>query len=151
MAGNVWEWVDGSYLGYPGNNYELADTFNDYFKVVRGGSWDNSAQHLRTTFRMNNEPRLRSDGTGFRCAADADAFESSAGIEVAEPTLEVTIEPTVELTIEPTAETTIEPTSEPTAEIVPTIEPTSELPLESTVEPTVEPTIEPTDALETGG
>ena len=123
MAGNAWEWTESSYSGYPGNTYEQAQDFGDYFKVVRGGSWDNIGSHLRSTFRQNNEPRLRSDGTGFRCAVSADAFEpapvGAAPTEEAPPAA-----PTVEPTIEPTTEPTIEPTTEPTTE--PTVEPTTE-------------------------
>jgi hypothetical protein len=122
MAGNVWEWTDSPYLGYPGNTYELQDTFNEYFKVVRGGSWDNAGQHVRSTFRQNNEPHLRSDGTGFRCVVSADVFEPAAA--EAEPIVEPTQEATTEPTSEPTAEPTSEPTAEPTQE--PTAEPTSE-------------------------
>jgi formylglycine-generating enzyme required for sulfatase activity len=136
MAGNVWEWVDGFYEGYPGNTYELATEFGDYFRVVRGGSWDNAAQHLRSTFRQNNPPRARSDGTGFRCAVSADEFEpilAGEGQEVA---------PTTEPTGEPTTEPTSEPTGEP-SETEPTGEPTTE----STSEPTTEPTSQP----ESGG
>ncbi|MDX1521088.1 MAG: formylglycine-generating enzyme family protein [Anaerolineae bacterium] len=87
MAGNVWEWVDGSYEGYPGNSYELAEEFGDYFRVVRGGSWDNSAQILRSTFRQNNPPRTRSDGTGFRCAISAAAFQPAPIEDVAPETV----------------------------------------------------------------
>jgi formylglycine-generating enzyme required for sulfatase activity len=125
MAGNAWEWTESSYLGYPGNTYEQAQDFGEYFKVVRGGSWDNIGSHLRSTFRQNNEPRLRSDGTGFRCAVSANAFEPAPAeaapteeeeVPPAEPTVEPTTEPTTEPTIEPTTEPTTEPTSEPTTE-----------------------------------
>jgi formylglycine-generating enzyme required for sulfatase activity len=111
MAGNVWEWVESSYLGYPGTTYEMPETFNEYFKVVRGGSWDNAAQHLRTTFRQNNEPRLRSDGTGFRCViSDTDFVPAEPPAEpVPQPTAEPTTEPTIEPGAEPTAEGTAEP------------------------------------------
>jgi serine/threonine-protein kinase len=123
MAGNAWEWVDGSYVDYPGTTYEQAEDFGDYFKVVRGGSWDNAAQHLRATFRQNNPPNLRSDGTGFRCAVSATEFEPPAAEEP--PPAEPTAEPTVEVEggqpegeaspaeNEPTAEPAAEPTAEP--------------------------------------
>jgi formylglycine-generating enzyme required for sulfatase activity len=126
MAGNVWEWVDSSYLGYPGNTYEQAADFSDYFIVVRGGSWDNAAQHVRSTFRQNNEPRLRSDGTGFRCAISAADYEPADVVEptvaptepAPEPPVEdpVEVEPTVESTEEAEAEATDEPEGEPTSE-----------------------------------
>ena len=123
MAGNAWEWVSDSYTGYPGNTYEQQEDFGDYFKVVRGGSWDNAAQHVRSTFRQNNPPNLRSDGTGFRCAVSVSDVEAvAAGTEAdGEESL---VEPTAEPTTEPTGEPTEEPTSEPPAE--PTLEPTEE-------------------------
>jgi len=121
MAGNAWEWVDGSYVGYPGTTYEQAEDFGDYFKVVRGGSWDNAAQHLRATFRQNNPPNLRSDGTGFRCAVSAAEFEPPATEESppSGPPAEPSAEPTVEVEGQPEGETPpaeSEPTTEPTAE-----------------------------------
>jgi formylglycine-generating enzyme required for sulfatase activity len=156
MAGNVWEWVAGFYEGYPGNTYELSEEFGDYFRVVRGGSWDNSAQHVRATFRQNNPPGLRSDGTGFRCAISASDFEPAAADEAApaepspaEGTAEPTAEPTGEPPTEPTAEPTGEPTAEPTAEV--TAEPTAEPTVEATAEPPAEPTAEPTAEPDAGG
>jgi formylglycine-generating enzyme required for sulfatase activity len=99
MAGNVWEWVDGYYQGYPGTTYEQAGDFGESYRVVRGGSWDNAAQHLRATFRQNNEPRLRSDGTGFRCAISAADFVP-APVEAVAPAAEEAVEPTVEAAVE---------------------------------------------------
>ena len=153
MAGNVWEWVDGAYLGYPGNVYELPETFDESSKVVRGGSWDNAAQHLRATFRQNNEPRLRSAGTGFRCAiSDTDFVPAGA---MAEPIVEPTTEPTAEPTSEPTTEPTSEPTAEP-AEAGGEGNGTPANENEATgTEPTIEPTNEPdgeaTPVPDTGG
>jgi formylglycine-generating enzyme required for sulfatase activity len=117
MAGNVWEWVEDGYLGYPGNTYEQAQDFNEYFKIVRGGSWDNAIPQLRATFRQPNEPRLRSDGTGFRCAVSADVFQPGMSAPTAPPAppsetpTQPTIEPTIEATTAPTTEATAEPDS----------------------------------------
>ena len=128
MAGNVWEWVDSSYLGYPGNTYEQAQDFNEHFKVVRGGSWDNAAQHLRVTFRQNNEPRLRSDGTGFRCAVSTVDFEPTAQEVAPEPEtvpIEETTEPEAEQPdtessdVEPSPEQSDEAADEPAPESTP--------------------------------
>lgn len=128
MAGNVWEWVDSSYLGYPGNAYEQAADFNEYFRVVRGGSWDNTASILRSTFRQPNEPRTRSDGTGFRCAVSADEIESAALEEV---------------TAETSATATPEPAPAPAGEGVP--QPVTETPAAApgpTAQPASTPTVE---------
>jgi serine/threonine-protein kinase len=126
MAGNVWEWVEDGYLGYPGNVYEQQWDFNDYLKIVRGGSWDNAAPQLRVTFRQPNEPRLRSDGTGFRCAVSAEVFQPAP--TEAPPAPVPTTEPGVEGTAEATTEAPFEATTEPApnATTQPTVEPTGE-------------------------
>ena len=40
----------------------------DSRRVVRGGSWDNDAWHVRSAVRDEGEPGFRLDGLGFRCA-----------------------------------------------------------------------------------
>jgi len=90
MAGNVGEWVfdwmpvnENYYLISPeknprGSRPELnacsgVDCVGSYSitqKVNRGGSWNKKASEMRLVNRMNSHFQLRSDGTGFRCAAD---------------------------------------------------------------------------------
>ncbi|GJL79599.1 MAG: hypothetical protein NPINA01_25880 [Nitrospinaceae bacterium] len=74
MAGNAWEWVDDWYhfkyysLGRKSNPRGPA---NGEFKVVRGGSWVNYPNSLRSAFRRWSRPEVRFNDTGFRCAKDA--------------------------------------------------------------------------------
>jgi formylglycine-generating enzyme required for sulfatase activity len=69
MAGNVWQWVqdcyhDG-YNGAPtdGSAWTTDDCAN---RVVRGGSWLNSPQYLRSANRFGNSPVFRVSYLGFR-------------------------------------------------------------------------------------
>ncbi|MEM1009797.1 MAG: SUMF1/EgtB/PvdO family nonheme iron enzyme [Myxococcota bacterium] len=36
--------------------------------VLRGGSWINNAQNVRSAYRNNNDPTKRNNNIGFRCA-----------------------------------------------------------------------------------
>lgn len=36
--------------------------------VIRGGSWNNNPQNLRSANRNNNQPTNRNNNNGFRCA-----------------------------------------------------------------------------------
>ena len=37
-------------------------------RVLRGGSWNNNARHVRAACRNWNQPDKRNDNLGFRCA-----------------------------------------------------------------------------------
>ncbi len=54
MAGNVWEWTDSWY-----------DSSRSY-RVLRGGSWLNTAEYCRSAYRNCNTPDLRNYLVGFR-------------------------------------------------------------------------------------
>ena len=58
LCGNVWEWTDT-------NVFE-----NDEAKVIRGGSWANPREGLRTTTRAYERAERRRRDLGFRCARD---------------------------------------------------------------------------------
>lgn len=69
MAGNVWEWTGSMYQSYPYNpndGREKRETSGDVRRVLRSGSWGNSADGLRCAFRGGGIPRRRSEGIGFR-------------------------------------------------------------------------------------
>jgi len=76
MIGDVWEWVDTSFLAYPGFEAwpyrEYSEVFfGDEYKILRGGSWAVRPGAARVTFRNWDYPVRRQIFSGFRCARDA--------------------------------------------------------------------------------
>ena len=73
MAGNVWEWVADyySYTYYQDSPFENPlGPGSGVEHVLRGGSWFDTADLIRTTVRLM-EPNLVDNNFGFRCARDA--------------------------------------------------------------------------------
>ena len=71
MAGNAQEWVQdwyspSYYNNSPSENPEGPD-FGDR-RVIRGGSWFNGGDSLRTSRRFSESPDYYSDSIGFRCS-----------------------------------------------------------------------------------
>ena len=67
MLGNVWEWTDSLYGGYPGG--EVTDWRGPSagsLRVRRGGAWNSGAGRCRAAFRFFGNPGYRNDGIGFR-------------------------------------------------------------------------------------
>jgi formylglycine-generating enzyme required for sulfatase activity len=69
MAGNVFQWVEDCYH----ENYSGAPTDGSAwtagdckFRVLRGGSWENDPQDVRSASRGRNSADGRNDGLGFR-------------------------------------------------------------------------------------
>ena len=84
MAGNVWVWVsDWYYRTYYrfGKKKNPKSPLDGEFKVVRGGSWVNFPNTLRSSLRRWSRPDVLFNDTGFRCAKDAvdetDATENN--------------------------------------------------------------------------
>ena len=75
MHGNVWEWcqdwLHDSYNGAPTDGSAWLTGGEQKSRVVRGGSFDFGASHLRSAFHLGLPPAFRQDGTGFRVVAIA--------------------------------------------------------------------------------
>lgn len=75
LIGDVWEWVDSGFAGYPGFTAfpyrEYSEVFfgGDY-KMLRGGSFGTDPAACRGTFRNWDHPVRRQIFAGFRCARD---------------------------------------------------------------------------------
>ncbi len=74
MLGQVWEWTDSWFAGYPGftaypyRGYSQA-YFDGQHRVLRGGSWATRRWALRPTFRNWYHPPVREIFAGFRCVS----------------------------------------------------------------------------------
>jgi iron(II)-dependent oxidoreductase len=75
LIGDVWEWTDTDFAGYPGfapfPYREYSEVFfGPSYKVLRGGSFGTDPAACRGTFRNWDYPVRRQIFSGFRCARD---------------------------------------------------------------------------------
>jgi gamma-glutamyl hercynylcysteine S-oxide synthase len=73
LAGDVWEWTDSWFDGYPGfESFPYPEYsavfFGEHYRVLRGGAFATSPLVARTTFRNWDLPERRQIFAGFRCA-----------------------------------------------------------------------------------
>ena len=71
MAGNVFEWIDGNFGPYPGNDkYDHPEyQYNDR-RLYRGGSYYTSRADMRSASRGYDSGSNTDAASGFRCAKD---------------------------------------------------------------------------------
>ena len=72
MHGNIWEWVEDdwhqSYDGAPADGSAWIDKKRGARRVIRGGSWNSSANEIRAANRSRIGTGTRDRSYGFRVA-----------------------------------------------------------------------------------
>ncbi len=71
MAGNAWQWTQDWYSDSYYNNSPSSNPTGPAagaHRVLRGGSWYYSAEYLRSSTRLNDDPTVAVGLYGFRCA-----------------------------------------------------------------------------------
>jgi formylglycine-generating enzyme required for sulfatase activity len=67
MSGNVWEWTRSPYQAYPYDESDDREGLDeDALWVMRGGSFSDQEQNIRTAIRGGADPGVRRPFIGFR-------------------------------------------------------------------------------------
>ena len=67
MVGNLSEWVQDWYGGYPGGSVtDPRGPGSGWGRAIRGGSWFQGARYCRASRRLNGQPGIRGSDLGFR-------------------------------------------------------------------------------------
>ena len=67
MHGNVWEWCEDGYETRGSATQDAVKSETSY-RVLRGGSWNNSTKFVRSSYRDNYTPVFTNTFIGFRVA-----------------------------------------------------------------------------------
>ncbi|MCP5067047.1 MAG: formylglycine-generating enzyme family protein [bacterium] len=80
MLGNVWEWCSDGKRDYaPGWVIDPEGPLEGASRVVRGGSWNNTARSVRAAIRYSYGPGSRVGNLGFRLARGQESAPSQGG------------------------------------------------------------------------
>ncbi len=68
LVGDEWQWTMDYFANYVSPCVDCAAITGGHSRVLRGGSFLDAVSNLKTTYRNGNDPTLRNDFEGFRCA-----------------------------------------------------------------------------------
>jgi formylglycine-generating enzyme required for sulfatase activity len=92
MAGNVYEWINDWFTEYTSEaQTDPTGTEEETYRFVRGGSWGNSADYLRSSNRQFSSPDYYIYFCGFRTVRPAQPSEISVESETTETPAEFSL------------------------------------------------------------